>query len=525
MNLLACCNDDEAEVWDFATLVSLARKHGHAVATWTDPERCPPECSTAFDLVVYFGGFKSRHDPGGAFVRVAPVGDSNRTITVEALRARLEIPGGERRNNDSVSHAHVRLPRPASNPAGGRSMVPAAAIGEPGPGPLSRLPPCRYVGLLRDTAGYGEAARHQLWALYRAGLDVRAVVVDDTVPLPSSSGGELALEDVTEALIARGSNAAQTKPRLHIYHLPPERALLHKAGEGEHICAVVWETSEIPAEWREQLNTFDQTWVPTQWQKDVFERGGVRNVAVVPFHLDPKWYPPVGPALLPGPPRRQDETVFYSIFQWSERKAPERLLAAYLTAFTRRDPVRLVLKTYPYSGRPDDFAAIADKVGRVVDSVRYPDGLEPPRIDLVVNHLSRDELLALHRGCDVFVTLHRGEGWGMPIHEALLMGNPVIFTDISAPRELWLRPALAADQAARRVPAMLTPVRDVEHGLFRCDQAWGEPDVIAARRLMQDLHQRRPSADLCRRVGRWFDIGDFGRMAHEALLQLAERGR
>lgn len=111
----------------------------------------------------------------------------------------------------------------------------------------------------------------------------------------------------------------------------------------------------------------------------------------------------------------------------------------------------------------------------------------------------------------------------MPIHEALLMGNPVIFTDISAPRELWHRPALAADQAVRRIPAMLTPVRDVEHGLFRCDQAWGEPDLMVAQRMMQDLHRSRPGADLCRRVGGWFDIKEFGRVVKEALGQFAEQ--
>lgn len=523
MNLLVCSDDRESAVSDFATLVALARESGHAVATWTDPDTCPPEANTAYDLVVYLGAFRSRHNPGGVFVRVGPAAETNgQVITLEALHARLDIRPDAAPSATRLSHVHLREPHPASEPPARSADVRVASLEEQGPGPLSGLPPCRYVGVLRDTAGYGEAARHQLWSLFRAGLDVRAVSTDHTVPLPHSASSNLTLEDVTEALIDRGLKATQDEPRLHIYHLPPDMALRYKAGAGKHICAVVWETSEIPHEWREQLNSFDQTWVPTRWQKEVFERGGVRNVVVVPFHLDPKWYPQLGPAVLPGPPRREHETVFYSIFQWSERKAPERLLTAYLTAFTHRDPVRLVLKTYPYSGRPDDYAAIADRVARVVDSIRYPEGLEPPRIDLVVNHLSRNELLALHRACDVFVTLHRGEGWGMPIHEALLMGNPVIFTDISAPRELWQRPTLAADQAVRRVPAMLTPVRDVEHWLFRCDQAWGEPDVLAAQRMMQDLHRSRPGADLCRRVGTGFNIAQFGRMVKAALVQLTE---
>jgi len=540
MNLLACLNSSEWTVAEYAQFVALARQQGHAVATWVDPNALPPESTTAFDLVVHFGVFRSRHNPGGIPVRVGRPGDldsDDQVITLQTLYLRLNIFLSSVPKTDVVPHVHVRLPPAADDQSAAHAqqnptIVYAWESREDRPprfmaprrrGPLCGLPPCRYVGPLRDTAGYGEAARHQLWALFRAGLDVRAVAVNETVPLTSWARGEVTLEDATEALINRGFEAGQEKPGLHIYHLPPNLAMLHRAGEGKHICAVVWETSEMPAEWREPLNSFDQTWVPTAWQKDVFERGGVRNVAVVPFHLDPKWFPQFGPSILPGPPRREAETVFYSIFQWSERKAPERLLAAYLTAFTSRDPVRLVLKTYPYSGRPDDFAVIADRVQRVVDSVRYPEGLQPPRIDLVVNHLSRDELLALHRGCDVFVSLHRGEGWGLPIHEALLMGNPVIFTDISAPRELWQRPAFTADAAVHRVPFMLTPVRDLDHGLFRCDQVWGEPNVLVAQQMMQDLHRRlRPDPDLCRRVGRSFNLQDFARVVKEAFAQLAE---
>ena len=51
-----------------------------------------------------------------------------------------------------------------------------------------------------------------------------------------------------------------------------------------------------------------------------------------------------------------------------------------------------------------------------------------PRIELIDDELSADELAALYRSCDVLVAPYRGEGFAMPVLEAMACGLPVIVT-------------------------------------------------------------------------------------------------
>jgi uncharacterized membrane protein YgcG len=48
---------------------------------------------------------------------------------------------------------------------------------------------------------------------------------------------------------------------------------------------------------------------------------------------------------------------------------------------------------------------------------------------VVSEHLSSRELAMFYRGCDAFVLPSHGEGWGLPTHEAMAMGLPVVTTD------------------------------------------------------------------------------------------------
>lgn len=524
MNLLVASTGwrDMPQVID---VVQTAVGLGWPVKFWGNPADPPPESSTAYDCTLVVGEFKTIHNPGGRRIfwgwqpegarHVESFCDASGNLDVlrpDVYRALgLPLPVGPSIRSARSSTAAAAPPTPKTLPP-----VPKSALDV-----LAGLPPCRFVGFLQDVVGYGEAGRHQLWALHSAGLDVRPASIAEG---SSGSVADSELGQMVEAMLQRPGRG-RVKPELHVYHLPPDVATAQRCGAGRHVCAVVWETTRIPHEWVTILNRdFHQTWVPTEWQRGVFEACGVRNVEVVPFWLDPRWYPAQGASLdLPGGPRRSGETIFYSVFQWSARKAPEQLLAAYLASFTAKDSVRLVLKTYGLGANIDDAALIRDRVERVQQQMLVEHGQKSARIDLVVDHLSRGDMLALHRACDVFVSLHRGEGWGLPIHEALLLGNPAIFTSIGAPAELWTTPADKAAQVCHRVPASLTPVRGINHHWFRSNQQWGEPDVAAAMRMMQDLHRRRPSPKACRAVGQGVGLVTVAEAALQAFKRVLER--
>ena len=54
---------------------------------------------------------------------------------------------------------------------------------------------------------------------------------------------------------------------------------------------------------------------------------------------------------------------------------------------------------------------------------------KPPRIEVVSEHLPSWQLVAFYKTCDAFVLSTHGEGWGLPTHEAMVLGLPVITTN------------------------------------------------------------------------------------------------
>lgn len=51
-----------------------------------------------------------------------------------------------------------------------------------------------------------------------------------------------------------------------------------------------------------------------------------------------------------------------------------------------------------------------------------------PRIHIIAQSLSYDDVLSLYASCDVFISLHRAEGLGLGLLESMALGKPVIAT-------------------------------------------------------------------------------------------------
>lgn len=69
-----------------------------------------------------------------------------------------------------------------------------------------------------------------------------------------------------------------------------------------------------------------------------------------------------------------------------------------------------------------------------LESVELPhsthyDGINGPRIEILNSHLSSEEMVMFYQSCDAFVLPTHAEGWGLPTHEAMAMGLPVVTTN------------------------------------------------------------------------------------------------
>jgi glycosyltransferase involved in cell wall biosynthesis len=182
-----------------------------------------------------------------------------------------------------------------------------------------------------------------------------------------------------------------------------------------------WEFGAIPRDWLAPLHDIvDELWVPSEHVRRMYVDAGVdaERVVTIPNGVDGEVFRPDGPEReLPG---SGEGTRFLFVGGLIGRKGADILFDAWREAFADRDDVTLVLK---------DFGA---------DDIYRNSGREPilehiasgalPRIVLVDEDLSTDEVAALYRACDVLVHPYRGEGFAMPVLEAMACGLPVIAT-------------------------------------------------------------------------------------------------
>jgi len=189
----------------------------------------------------------------------------------------------------------------------------------------------------------------------------------------------------------------------------------------------VWETSRLPKHFPELINQVDRVLVPCRFNRRVFERSGVKiPIDVVPHILNSEVK--IADAainrmcqLIEAP---AENYVFYSINEWTARKALWVLVHAYLNSFTAANPVSLVLKTSARGERSETDLSQHDTQLLVAEiSANYD---SPAHIKVINHKVSNDDITALHQLGDCFVSTSRSEGWGLGMFEAAGMGNPVI---------------------------------------------------------------------------------------------------
>jgi glycosyltransferase involved in cell wall biosynthesis/2-polyprenyl-3-methyl-5-hydroxy-6-metoxy-1,4-benzoquinol methylase len=352
-----------------------------------------------------------------------------------------------------------------------------------------------YYGHAFDLSGYGQAARAYVHALHTAG--VRVAVID-------LSSGPRQLEDPLVSSLV-GHRLGQ--PDFHLFHgIPPVWA--PRAAHLPNVIAMtVWETDRMPSDWRSILSRAIDVWLPCSFNVNTFRTALPTSIFRLPHPVVPRMHNGhrVEPDVLFH--AAPTDFVFYSIFEWQERKGPCEILQAYFRAFPNDGEQLLVLKTNP-AAAPVATAAI-DRLRRHAGSTA--------RVALIAQRWSDAQIDALHGRGNCYVSLHRGEGWGYPLFEAATRGKSVIATAYSGPMD-YLVP-----DAARLVPFTLAPVRQ-PYVYYESRMQWAEPDVDRAAQLMRDAHDRRDEdeANLATAAGLrdCYSLSRVGEMAKQRLVEL-----
>lgn len=348
----------------------------------------------------------------------------------------------------------------------------------------------KFIGPIGDQSGYAEASRAFVWCMHKAGIQVTVKTHNfETRYLTGDedfgSKGKLS-KNLIDRKISYNTVMVMMTPNFFPF--------LVEQGK-RNIGYTYWETSRIPNEWIDPINkSLSEQWVPCEHNKIAFQRSGVKiPIKVVHNPLDFDLIQPRTFEFLPK--IRKDisdfDYRFYSIFQWTQRKNPEGLLKAYFSAF--RDPkekVILVLKTYISDNSAESTNQIKKEINEIKRKMQ-PKGtnLYLPPIYLISHHLSRNEILSLHKMCDCFVLPHRGEGWGYPPFEALALGNPTIVTGYGGTNEFT-----KGNPLAKNIRFQMSPVFDMPwtpH--YNMTMDWADPDIKHLQQLMRKEYEERNS--------------------------------
>ncbi|HUI04129.1 MAG TPA: glycosyltransferase [Acidimicrobiales bacterium] len=333
-----------------------------------------------------------------------------------------------------------------------------------------------------EASGYGVAADR-----CRAALEASGVEVDWTPFVPGGGWGLGYQPPPAFEPVAPRAPGQVVVAHLVAEYFPEVR---RRCPDALLVGHTVWDTTRVPGHWERCLDAADLVVVPSRFSAEALGRSSSSTpVAVVP-HVAAAGPPATG---RPWAGIDPEVFVFYTIAEWTERKAVFLTIEAFLRAFTADDPVVLVVKTSHHDRRcppPPGRRAVepgssAWALARLL--AHHP---RPPAVQLVTRHVREDEITAIHHRGDCFVSLCRSEGWGLGAFDAAVHGNPVVTTAFGGHLDY-----LAGSPYLVRCD--LVPVEDpAGFPSYAPDQRWAQPDVDhGAALLRQVVTERRPAAD------------------------------
>lgn len=335
----------------------------------------------------------------------------------------------------------------------------------------------KYAGPVRDFSGYGEASRHHVAAFRAAGVNV--VLEPLSYTRDSSDYGELG--QMLEGLPLEGEYD------IKVLHSTPDEFRRLVEPDKYNIGFMYWETDRIPEQFADALELVDEVWTGSEAGKSAIENAGVKTPVFVvpqPIETEREWPKPYKISQFEG-------YLFYSIFEWTDRKNPEALLKAYLSEFKANEKVGLVLKTYFVNFTGSHKRLIRTAIRKIKAELAQE---SYPQIFIYLDLMDRSQIMRLHATGDCFVSAHRGEGWGIPQVEAAVFGNPVISTDFGGCHEYF-----EDDENMFKVPAEMVPVSGMNHSpaWYTPEQNWADVSISGLRSAMRSACQDK---DVTKRI-------------------------
>ncbi|WP_432257917.1 glycosyltransferase family 4 protein [Cupriavidus sp. TMH.W2] len=322
------------------------------------------------------------------------------------------------------------------------------------------------VGFPQGSLGLGEDARTAAHVFER--LSVPVVLVN--APMVGPEKRDHSVDHLLSVDLRYG---------VTLFCLPPPEMIRLALEGGRRIIdsntykigAWPWELPHWPQAFGQVHGFVDEIWAQSRFVETVYTRLGHSRVVHMPMAVEiPK----------PVNPDRQrfgmaeDRFLFYLMFDgnsWLSRKNPIAGVQAFQKAFgSDNEPVGLVIKAMNVRDSDPTWQGVL-RMAEV-----------DPRIQIVSEHMSRQDSVDFMAACDAYISLHRSEGFGRVIAEAMGLGQPVVATNFSGNVDF------CDPQTSYLVDGELVPLRAGEY-LFNEGQYWCDPDVSIAAQQLRRLYE------------------------------------
>ena len=238
-----------------------------------------------------------------------------------------------------------------------------------------------------------------------------------------------------------------------------------------------WEAIPLPPPWAASLNQMDEIWAPCKLVEDCCRSAGF-NKKIVRIPTPAKEFDLSKIPIAKFTGLKDNSFIFYSIFQWHKRKGWHELLESYFDEFSENDNVGLVIKTNPIHWELRDQTIQDIKLIKSKFS-----GKKTPPLILINDIISESDILSIHKAGHCYVAPHHGEGWGMPIHDAIMAKKQIIATKFGGVIEHL------DDESFFPIPFDMVPVTGMEwNGAYNSSQRWAQPNVNAMKSIMRDVY-------------------------------------
>ncbi len=191
------------------------------------------------------------------------------------------------------------------------------------------------------------------------------------------------------------------------------------------IAYTVWESTELPQDFFEQLLKFDYLWVVSEWHKSMAILQGYPSHRIFIIHegVDSDFFEDETPKILSDFNDNRFKFIFFG--RWDYRKSVPEIIKTFIDTFDKSEPVDLILAAdnpYPVDG-----------LSSTEERLDYY-GFNDERIK-VKHFVPRKDYISYIKSGDVFLSCARSEGWNIPLIEAMAAGTPAIYSNWGAQLE------------------------------------------------------------------------------------------